>query len=46
MWAVKGTVAALTYTLVYLLVCGRTQVFRDVLNQIVLPRLRRKKAAQ
>lgn len=46
MWAVKGTVAALVYTLVYVLVCGRTQVFRDVLNQIVLPRLRRKKAAQ
>ena len=46
MWAVKGAVAALAYTLVYVLVCGRTQVFRDVLNQIVLPRLRRKKAAQ
>ena len=46
MWVVKGAVAALAYTLVYVLVCGRTQVFRDVVNQIVLPRLRRKKAAQ
>lgn len=46
MWVVKGTVAALSYTLVYVLVCGRTQVFRDVVNQILLPRLRGKKASE
>lgn len=46
MWVVKGALAALAYTLVYVLVCGRTQVFRDVMKQMVLPRLRRKKAAQ
>ena len=46
MWVVKGAAAALAYTLAYVLVCGRTRVFRDVMNQIVLPKLRRKRGAQ
>lgn len=38
-WVFKGAAAAAIYCAVYLLLYGRSQVFRDVLNQILLPRL-------